>query len=738
MAIQYTVPIKSYDNVSWRANVYSDSFTGLVTTLKGSGGQSMMLDYSGATDDHFGVFIKSTLTLNVLFENNIDINQLQNAADKTYRIEVQRNNVLYWVGYMLSEGIQQPMKSDAYVLSLEATCGLDFLQYMNYIHNNLPGVDGLPNRCPMNYIRQILFSQSNLNVMLPVRWTNNLQCSVYEGQDVFVGGVRWSPRGEGFSSFQPEAENKKNAYILEGILKSMQCRIYQANGKWNIRRIPDYFNGAFNYKQIPGTLGTINYTSSNEVIAKRIGEGGYPFILEDALLTNVPGIKSSKITYDSDKRENILPNGDLDLVSTGSFLYWGFYGENGFYDTDISLDGRSGNSAKLSNPDAGMAYFTLLSTGSSLLTNGLPIDAKDLVKKINFSFIFSPSQYGFPIEGTTNGVIKTFNINTPAALYPNGIHTNIPIISETGSGVNGVVDFETQGSAVISMTIRSGGSGYNVGDVFRLPNYNAFPDPFRATISSTENLPGIVNFDSDPLQLQVVLNQGDDQWFLDDFGIWRDTVTTFISPKVESLKVGDVARVALDKFRGVILPEPSTKPIAGYKCDIKVIFLVKPGQVYTVDNISITIEDSNDVYISAQNTTQETKEEDDTLNISSSFGGYMVSNLMSNWDKSDEECFFIDGDQYEGTLTGLTADARLRCKHTSSKIFNGTINVRNQNWSFDEIYIIETLADRRFMPINAKYNIEKCEVNLVAIETRNDDISRTERAFGSNDKQLSN
>lgn len=740
MAIQYTVPIKSFDNVSWRANIYSDSYSGLITTLKGSLGESMILDFDGETDEHFGVIVKSTLTLNVLFENNIDINQLQNAPDRSYRIEIQRNDTLYWVGYMISEGIQQPMRSDAFVLSLEAICGLTMLESMVYVHNNLPGVDGVPNRCPMNYIRQILFAQSNLNVPIPIRWTNNLVNTVFEGQDVFVGGVRWSPRGEGFASFQENAQNKKNNYILEGILKSMQCRIYQSNGRWNIRRVPDYFSGSFPYKQIQGNLGQMNYVSSSETIAKRIGQGGYPFINEDAVLTNIPGIKSCKITYDSEKRENILPNGNLDLISTGSLLYWGFFESDGsaYYLTDISLDGREGASAKLHNTGDSNAFFTMLSEDSLLRTGGLPIDSKDLVKLINFSFIFSPTEYGFPVTGTINGVMTGFNITNPIPLYPNGVHNNIPIQNVSGSGINGVVDIIVTSGAVTSMTIRSGGQGYAPGNVFTLPNYNVAATPLRATITSVENVPGIVNFDSNPLQLQIVLNMGDNQYFLDDFGIWRDDITTVISPKVESLKVGDVARVALDKFRGVILPEPDFKPRAGDTCDIKVLFIVKPGQVYLVDNISITIEDSNDVYVNTQTAAGETKEEEDSLNISSSFGGYMVSNFMSNWDRSDSECEFRDGDKYTGTLTGLTADARIRCKHTSSKIFNGSINVRNQNWSFDEIYIIETLADRRFMPLNAKYNIEKCEVSLVAIETRNDDISRTENQYGSNSKQLSN
>lgn len=754
MAIQYTVPIKSYDNIDWRANIYSDSYVGNITTLKGSLGESMVLEYSGKTDDHFGVFVESRLTLKVLNENNIDVNQLQTSSDRQYRIEIQRNNVLYWVGYMIAEGIQSPMRSEAYVLSLEAICGLAMLDTMDYVHNNLPGVDGTGSRCPMNYFRQILFAQNNLNVPIPIRWTNNIRNAVFEGQDVYVGNVEWSPRGEGFNQIDVDSGQalpKKNDYILEGIIKSMQSRIYQASGRWNIRRIPDYFIGSFNSKQTPGSLGTITYTSYNEVITKKIGAGGYPFIMENALLTTIPGIKSAKIKYNSDTRDNILPNGNLDMTSLGGLLYWGFTENNGaFYNVkDTSLDGRSGNSVELDNRtfnfDNTTNYFTLISQNDSIYTNGLPVDAKDLVKKLNFSFLFlvpdgaivSDSVNGFPIEGNVTGIVTGTAIQSQGSGYNNGTHINIPLI-RSGITKTAVADITVSGGKVASIIIRDGGSGYNIGNTFTIPPLGVFGNGFVGVVTFTESRPGIINFDSNPLQLQIVMNIGINQWFLDDFGVWQNSANTFISPKIESLMVGDIARVALDKFSGVIVPEPEFKPKAGDICDIKVIFITKPGQKYVVDNISITIEKSDDVFVNTINQSNETKQEEDSLNISSSFGGYMVSNFMTNWDRSDTESEFIDGDKYRGTLTGMTADVRTRCKYKSSRIFNGTINTRGFNWSFDEVYVIETLADSRFMPLNASYNIEKCEVNLVAIETRNDDISRTENIFGSNEKQLSN
>lgn len=742
MGIRYTMPLKAYDNRNWRMNIYSESYTGLSTTIKGSEGQSMSLEYSGEVDEHFGVFYKSTLTVNMLYEGNIDINELQNSADREYRIEIQRENVLYWVGYLISDGIEQPLRSDAYPVKVTAICGLDMLADINYTHNNLPGVTGAGSRVPLNYMRQILFAQNNLNVPIPIRWTNNLRNTFFTGQDVFIGGVQWSPRGEGFNQVDVSTGvslPKKCEYILEGMLSSMQCRIYQALGRWNIRRVPDYFSGTFKYIQVAGNTGTIIPTTATESIIKKIGNGGYPFINEKDLITNIAGIKSAKVTYNSDVRENILPNGNQDLTSLAQVIYWGFFDptETIVQSNNGSLDGRSGANSELWNFSPTTKYFTMLSQGSTLTTGGLPIDSKKLVKIMNFSFYFSPKN-GFPTTVPINGVISSVGINSSITTRPNGTFSNLIISNESGSGNGGVVDVIVSSNVVTSVILKEGGSGYAVNDIFKLPEFGGEDDPFRGKITAVKSIQGTIDFSSNPLQLQIVLNMGSSQLFLNEFGFWVTDPTAVISPAIESMKIDDIARVAFDKFQGVKLPEPTFTPKAGDTCDIKVLFYVKSGQKYSLDNISITIEDSDDVYVNTINNSKNTKEDDRSISISSSFGGYMVSNFMTGWDKSDSECDFTDGDKYTGTLTGVTADVISRCKYKSSKIYNGAINVRGENWSFDEIYIIESLSDRRFMPISAVYNIEKCEVDLIAIETRNDDISRTEKVYGSNDHQLSN
>jgi hypothetical protein len=430
----------------------------------------------------------------------------------------------------------------------------------------------------------------------------------------------------------------------------MQCRIYQAQGMWIIRRIPDVVSGYVFSNTIGSDLGTLIIQKSRENITNLIGRNGYPFILEDHIITNKPGVKSCKVTYVADIRENILPNGNQDVVLLGSFpLYWGSYDGLIITVLDYSLDGRDGHATELMHSGIDdIQNFTLVSTGGTLGNSGLPIDSKTLIKVLNFGFYFS-AESGFPVLPTTQ----------------------------------------------------------------------------------------IINWTNNPLLIQVIFNLGTIKFYLNEFGYWV-IEPTYIPIVIDGLEIGEVAKVNFDKFQGIILPTDGVQPIPGIISDIQVIFIVQFGQKYVVDNISFTIEDGNDVYESDYTSSKNTMVDKREIPISSSYSGYMLSNFMTGWDKSDSECFFRDGLVYEGTLTGLTANAIMRYRYKASEIYNGSMNVRNKLWSFDQIYLIDTFGQSKFLPLNATYNVEKAQVNLIAIECRNENPILVEKYYSSNDNQLSN
>lgn len=640
MAVRYTIPFKSYDNVQWRIDIADKSETATPVTLRGLGGTICELSYNGPVDNPYTVLIPSTLAISLHNQDNVDINELQLAQDRDFTVKLYRINELKWSGFLKTEGIQRKLLSAPADFQLEAFDGLSALNDIPYSHADLIG-----GRVLINYFRQILFAPANLGNALPIRWTNSLQCTAFVGEDVFSKGVEWSADNQGFYSYQAQQSGgdtgkiKSCGEILEEMLRSFQCRIYQSDGKWVIRRVNDVVSGTFLYKQVSDTLGDLLINSGSENTLKLIGRSGYPFHNQDAIITTKQGLKSVIVEYEANVRENILPNGSQDILTNSQFDYWAAENGNINIQSGPSLDGRDGYSSLL------IATNPILSDYYQLVYD-LPLDGKTLVKYINFGFLFSP--------------------------------------------------------------------------------VNGFP--------STD---GLIIWDSEPFKIKVILHIGSGVYYLNEFGYWQ-TVETDIAIRIDGLHYNEIAKVFFDKFQNIIIPEPPQQPDPSYRYDLQVKFLVKPGQQYRLDNITVSVDNSNDVYESTYAATRNTTVEDYNLKISSSFGGYMVSNFMTKWYNSDAECYYRDGLYYEGTLTGLTANAIMRFRYKASKVFNGTVNNRNKEWSFDQIYLIDTFGTEKYLPLNAKYNVEKCEVFIVAMESRNDEIELTQRYYSSNDKQLSN
>lgn len=666
MGVKYRNEYKAFDNSVWRIDISLDTYNSAIINIVSVSEQPAIPQYDPSdNDDIYSPYIKSSVDLSFYNRNNeMDISELQLAGDKDFKVTVYKDDVIYWKGFILSEGLSRPFTGSVETISLTATDGLSLLEDMPYVHKDLP-VDyarTINTRCPINYIRQILFADVNLGNPLPIRWSNNIRCAAFN-DDFFAGSVAWAVDNAGLYSYQSRefadlVQPQKCGYILEGFMRAIGARIYQAAGRWNIRRINLYPSKSFGYKQVQGDLGYINLVTGTDNIGKIIGTGttgSYPFIKEDANILTDPGLKSCKVEYQANTRENILPNGSQDMVtsSSGRPYYWGLIaGSIGFANTNPSIDGRSGYSTKIYNSGTiGIdppTYFVLNPESPSEF--GLPVDAKILVQRIQFGFVFSIVS-GFPLDG------------------------------------DGYVDFNTK-----------------------------------------------------PFKIQVILNTYYGTYYLNENGFWQilDTYIGIIPPDGTKVKPLDSVRIDFNRFQGILLPEPPDELDETKEYNIKVRFKAELKQEYFVDNIYINIEGNNDIYEAGITDTKNTKTEDLSLDISSSYGGYMLSNFMTGWQNSGQEFIFDEGAFTSGSLTSILARAVMRCKYAPQRKIDLTINVRGFNWTFDEFYSVVTFGTSVFVPVKATYNTETCEVKMTIIECRNDNVSLYTKHYGSNDSINSN
>jgi hypothetical protein len=637
MSVKYRLDYKNDFDQQCRVDIGTSSYLGDPIPVRGVGGAACTIDYS--TDSIYAPICNSKATISMIQQGQIDILELQETRDRTFTAEYYVDSVLKWKGFLIPDGIQRMFQSEPFDLVITATDGLMLLDTIPFANNNLLG-----GRCIMNFFRLILFASENLGLALPIRWVNTVKSKFWNFEDdVFTGSVQWSPFGEGFTDYN--GNDKSCLYILENILKSMECRIFQANGKWNIERINDIVTGSYTERQILGSLEglptpTVSTVDNNKIIAGKSSAHDYHFLDEDAMLTVEPGIKRVITRYEQDQRDNILPNGSFDIVNSLSDtpIYWGLQGSPSFLlvESIPSLSDQPGNAVQITN-------FSGAPTPAAfrLAAGPLPIDSEVLYKKINIGFKFS-------------------------------------LIS-------------------------------------------------GATIDSN----GFIVWASTNLTYMVVYNDNTDNYYLNENGFWVKNVLTSIKIVVNGLKLNDIAQIDFNAKQDILLPLPSSPIMDTNYPSLQVTFNLVPGQKMAIDDAYVNVDSNNDVYEATVTGSGFTGKEEMTLQISSSHNGFYVSNYMPIYAQSGIESYFFDS-KFEGSLTALCSHSVLRNRYKSAINFSGS--VYGKDWFYGQVYNIETLDSKKFVPLNCSYNTETCAINIEALECRDDAPGITMKHYGSNDK----
>lgn len=384
MAVKYRVLFRDYHNKLCKVDISHNMYTGEPIMLRGVGGQACIIDRD-CSDDPYDPIVNTKATINVYQTEDslIDVFELQVSQDREYAVEFTVDGSVKFKGWLNADGLQQPYIGAPFPLQLTAIDGLALLSDIPYTHNNLPG-----GRCIINYIRQLLLGVPNLGSDLTIRWYNNLVNLQYPTElDVFSGSIQWSTRGEGYNDYN--GTRKDCMYILEGMLRSMQCRIVQSDGYWTIYRINDFTDAPVEGIRFKSISGLDNFFILNTTLfnpTRTIGDSpigyDYQMVNKDQVLMVSPALKRVVTTYNQNQRDNILPNGNMDLnVLAGPPIYWRLLNPG---------SGSISSSGSLFE-DGGYSLQVTTFTGASnilLMESSLPIDTEVLYKYIEFGFKF--------------------------------------------------------------------------------------------------------------------------------------------------------------------------------------------------------------------------------------------------------------------------------------------------------------------------------------------------------------
>lgn len=410
MGVKYRIDYFNELNQKCRVDIGNPAYFGDPILLRSVEGSGCVIEKDVSDDPYEPICNTKAITV-VYNQGSIDTTELKHATDREFTFDFYIDSFLKFKGFLIPDGIQTPLRGVASEITITAQDGLMLLDTIDYKHADLTG-----GRCILNYFRQILFSPDNLGLPLPLRWVNVMRNDAYPLEaDVFTGSIRWAPGGEGFTDYNGNV--KSCMYILEGVLRSQQSRIYQDEGYWKIDRINDIASGHYVYRETPGTLSGFTVTDPVAIgVVKTVSDkpgGDYRFIEDNALTWSEKAFKSVVTTYEQDQRSNIVPNGNMDLATLDNKpMYWDL--ENG--STAVlslvgTLSNTIGKAAKIVNPPDG------LPTHFEMKQVVLPIDTDRLYSNMTFGFKFRMDQGAVDGDGFIDWEASPFTFRM---IYNNG------------------------------------------------------------------------------------------------------------------------------------------------------------------------------------------------------------------------------------------------------------------------------------------------------------------------------
>lgn len=275
---------------------------------------SMVYEDPEGDQDKLAGVKPSILKFEALFNKDFDPETLLPSSDTQYKVKLYINSILNWTGWLDGGGFQWSLKDSNYLVQLQAKDGLHLLassEFVNTADNYIWGSERLSNI----FIYCLRKTELGLNLR---NWVN-----IYpDGATVRANGF---PERDPFyityinsGTFRDQAGNyEKPIDILNKICLSMNLRLFQSRGEWNIVHVEDWIQNQ--------GLSCSRFDSSGTPIDVFLDQRhrldiGYQktikFINEDALVSIQKPYKYVETSFNYDSVE-LFRNEDL---SRGDFI----------------------------------------------------------------------------------------------------------------------------------------------------------------------------------------------------------------------------------------------------------------------------------------------------------------------------------------------------------------------------------------------------------------------------------
>jgi hypothetical protein len=306
--LRYELNQKLRDNSNLTVSIYEDGYSGSSYTYVPT---QISLTPNSSEEDPIGCIISSQLNVSFIVSTNDDYTNfpdLLSYNDVEYYVELSNNGVILWKGFLFNDYINVGFVTGYQEVNIVCIDGLSFLKDIAYQSN-----------ADINAPTDLLTIICESLLKIPYKNASSLySCISYFAAGMFNRGV--STNNETFSqTYQYRRDYVTLDYysILENIILSFGCRLFQYNGDFYIMPINDMATGLYYTKFTISSSPTVitSGTLSNAVSINAYAANNVHFINTSQVKIVRKGYPRVTTTFDYRSALNYIYNNDLKIYS---------------------------------------------------------------------------------------------------------------------------------------------------------------------------------------------------------------------------------------------------------------------------------------------------------------------------------------------------------------------------------------------------------------------------------------
>jgi hypothetical protein len=304
------------DEVSdvWRINLHDIDYNGTATEIT-LGSEGFELSYAGNNEDRHQPIIGSSVEFTVMNEGGTFetfMNSVLPAAEEgRMQVEIRKDpddvNSLYWAGILAAEQVEQDDAPAPNPVRMTATDDLGNLQRLLFDQTDGSGLNEI--RTPVEHMLQILNQMRTESLWGATdgffRYVNDVEMNGYTGSDWLDDVLLDNPYVSDNSQIYEGSRGYNSFEVLESIARSLNARIFQANGYWWFLPVNCYLRASQlddwtgDVKQIDksGNASALTTAENAELQAQYVNEIDADFVkMAGGIITYLPPLKRVRRT----------------------------------------------------------------------------------------------------------------------------------------------------------------------------------------------------------------------------------------------------------------------------------------------------------------------------------------------------------------------------------------------------------------------------------------------------------